>query len=141
MPRDVNSLTAPRTREPVLNAPWPVLILICVLVGAHAARLLAGQSPQAFALTQESLHAHRGFGLLTYIFVHASWAHVLMNAVFTLAFGAPVARFFGVGARGALAFFAFFVVCGIAAALGYAGLLDVLTQMGVASQNGWALVG
>jgi membrane associated rhomboid family serine protease len=141
MPRDANSLTAPRTREPVLNAPWSVLVLIVVLIGAHATRLLAGLSPQTFALTQESLRAHRGFGLITYVFVHASWAHVLMNAVFTLAFGAPVARFLGVGARGALAFFAFFVVCGVVAALGYAGLLEALSQMGAASQNGWALVG
>jgi len=33
------------------------------------------------------------------------------------------------------------VVCGIAAALGYAGLLDALSRMGAASQDGWALVG
>ena len=38
-------------------------------------------------------------GLLTSMFLHFDWAHVAMNAVGALAFGAPVARLLG-GGRG-----------------------------------------
>lgn len=51
-------------------------------------------------------------GLLSSMFVHANWPHVAMNAVSALAFGAPVARL-APGARGAIAFFAFYIVCGL----------------------------
>jgi len=40
-----------------------------------------------------------------------------MNCAFALAFGAPVARFLGTGARGALTFLVFFVLCGVLAGL------------------------
>ncbi len=32
---------------------------------------------------------------LTYVFLHANWAHVGFNALWLVAFGAPVARRFG----------------------------------------------
>ena len=57
-------------------------------------------------------------GLLTSMFLHFDWAHVAMNAVGALAFGAPVARLLG-GGRGVVGFLAFYIVCGLTAALGY----------------------
>lgn len=57
-------------------------------------------------------------GLLTSMFVHGGWAHVGMNAILGLAFGAPVARLMP-GAKGALAFLAFYMVCGLVATAGY----------------------
>lgn len=131
----------PPRHEPAFNAPWPVLALVLPLIVTHAARVLAGISEQRFALTGQDLAAGRWAGLVSYLFVHGSWAHVLMNALFTLAFGTPVARYLGLRARGALAFFAFFIACGVIAALAYAGLLEVLTQAGVSHRQGWALVG
>jgi membrane associated rhomboid family serine protease len=62
-------------------------------------------------------------GLLTAMFLHTGWAHVGMNAVFALAFGPPIARLLPGGA-GAAGFFLFYLVCGVAAALGY-GLLHI----------------
>ena len=124
-------------REPAFNAPWPVIALIAILVATHAARMLADAGVDRVALTAEDLRAGRWAGLISYLFVHASWAHVLLNAAFTLAFGAPVARYLGASLRGALAFFAFFVVCGVIAALAYAGLLGVLGG----ADRPWALVG
>jgi membrane associated rhomboid family serine protease len=44
----------------------------------------------------------------------------MMNASFALAFGAPVARFFGERVTGALMFMAFYLACGVLAALAYA---------------------
>ena len=62
-------------------------------------------------------------GLLTAMFLHANWAHAAMNAGGALAFGPPVARLFP-GARGAGVFLLFYIVCGVAAALGY-GLIHL----------------
>lgn len=129
--------TSQPIREPAFNAPWPVLTLIGALLAAHAARLVAGVGVDRFALTGEALEDGRWSGLVTYLFVHASWAHVAMNAAFTLAFGVPLARYLGSGGRGAAVFFAFFLVCGILAALAYAGVLDAVDG----ARGGWALVG
>ena len=72
------------------------------------------------------------------MFVHANWAHVGMNAAFCLAFGAPPARSLGAGWRGALTFFAFFLTCGVIAALGYAGLLAVMSGPETAMAGRWS---
>jgi membrane associated rhomboid family serine protease len=116
------------------------MALIALLLATHAARGVSSVGVERFALTGDALSAGRWTGLVSYLFVHASWAHVAMNAAFTLAFGAPVARFLGTGARGTAAFFAFFLVCGIVAALAYAGLLSALAPL-FDPDRAWALVG
>jgi membrane associated rhomboid family serine protease len=123
-------------REPAFNAPWTVLALVALLIATHGARVLVGVGAERFALTGDDLRAGRWGGLVSYLFVHAGWAHVAMNAAFTLAFGTPVARYLGAGPRGAAAFFAFFLICGIIAALAYAGLLSFVN-----TNQGWALLG
>jgi membrane associated rhomboid family serine protease len=128
-------------RQPVFNAPWTVAALIAVLVGAHAIRVVTGGSADRFALTSADLAVGRLRGLVTYQFVHASWAHVLVNSAFILAFGAPVARYLGGGARGAAVFFAFFLLCGVAAAAAYAGMVDAIDAALGRGHAAWALVG
>lgn len=128
-------------RQPVFNAPWMVTTLVAALVGAHALRIIAGVSADQFALTSADLAARRLGGLLTYQFVHASWAHVLVNSAFVLAFGAPVARYLGGGLRGAIVFFAFFVFCGVVAAAAYGGMVDALDAAVGQGRSAWALVG
>ena len=112
----------PPPREPAFSAPWPVVALVAALLATHGLRLLLRVDAGVWALGADDLRRGRLLGLVTYQFDHAGWLHVLSNAAATLAFGAPVARLMGVGPRGATAFFAFFVVCGVVAALGYAGL-------------------
>ena len=119
-------------REPVFNAPWPVLALVAALIAAHAWRAITGGSVDPLALTRADLIGGRWSALVTYQFAHGSWTHVLMNAVFCLAFGTPVARFLSTGLRGALTFFGLFFVCGIVAGLGYAVLYPA---------GGWVLIG
>jgi len=58
--------------------------------------------------------------LLTSLFLHGSWPHVLMNSVAALAFGPPTARLMGTGPRGAMVFFLFYLACGVLAGLGFA---------------------
>jgi membrane associated rhomboid family serine protease len=124
----------------MFNVAWPVLALIALLAATHAARTLLGIAPERFALISESLAAGRPAGLVTHLFVHGSWTHLAMNCAFTLAFGAPVARFFGVKPLGAALFLLFFLVCGILAALGYAGLETALAAAGRPPVP-WALLG
>ena len=127
-------------REPAFNIPWPVAVLAVGLIGAHAARLLLGISVDAFALTRSDLKMGVVGPLFTYMLVHGSWTHVLLNTVFSIAFGAPVSRWLGGGPRGGLAFFVFFIACGVVAGLGYGGLFDLTVRFGRAPAD-WAMVG
>ena len=135
MPRDADLAPIRPPREPMFNVPWPVLALIAALIATHVWREMAQAGVASFALTEPDFRAGRWWPLISYMFVHASWVHLLMNGAFTLAFGAPVARFLGGGARGAAAFFAFFLTCGVIAALAYAGVLSL------SEAAPWALVG
>ena len=140
----MNDMSNPARRtasgEPAINAPWSVAALIVILIAAHAARVFTGGDIDRFALTASDLAAGRLGGLVTYQFVHGSWAHVLMNSAFVLAFGAPVARFLGGKARGSMVFFLFFIACGVAAATAYGGLETILATVSPV-HPGWALVG
>jgi membrane associated rhomboid family serine protease len=136
---DIGSETP--ARQPVFNAPPTVTALVAALIAAHALRVLGGGSADRFALTSADLAQRRLGGLLTYQFVHASWAHVLVNSAFVLAFGSPVARYLGRGPRGAAVFFTFFLFCGVVAAAAYAGMVDALQAAVGQGRAAWALVG
>lgn len=112
----------PPVREPVFNAPWPALLLTAVILGGYAlqSRFPLEAVVGAFAFSPAALEAGRWGTLLSALFLHGSWAHAVMNGAFALAFGTPVARFFGTKASGALAFYAFYLACGAASSLGYA---------------------
>lgn len=126
--------------EPAIRIPWPVALLVALLIGAHAARLALGIDADALALTGPDLAAGIWGGLLTHLFVHMNWAHLLANSVAVLAFGAPVARFFGTNLRGALVFALFFLVCGVIAGAGQAAIVGALAKAGLANNN-YALIG
>jgi membrane associated rhomboid family serine protease len=105
----------------MFNAPWTIVVLCAGLVALYAVQVFAVNDATlgAFALTPAALAAGRWQTLLTSLFLHGSWPHVLMNAVAALAFGPPVARLFGLGARGAAAFALFYLACGVVAGLGF----------------------
>lgn len=111
-------------REPMFNAPWTVVVLCLGLVVLYAAQrlTLTNQAVEQLGVTRAALEAGRWQTLFTAMFLHGSWPHVLMNAVAALAFGPPVARLFGSGMRGAAVFFAFYLVCGVLAGLGFAAV-------------------
>ena len=116
--------TQPRPPEPLVNAPWPVVVLTVGIIVAYLVQSrfpLEGVSALLGFSPAELLRGHPA-GLLSSLFVHGNWAHALMNAAFILAFGAPVARFFGPRAGGAVDFFLFYTFCGVLACLGFAAL-------------------
>ncbi len=140
MSTPVETLGEAPKREPAINVPWTVAALIIALIGAHGLRVVSGGAPETFALTSTDLVSDRFAGLVTYQFVHGGWTHVLMNAAFILAFGAPVARYLGGGWRGATAFFCFFLVCGAVAAAVYGGYADLTAGLW-GQRGGWVLLG
>jgi len=137
-PKDV---ALPGGRERAFNAPAVVLGLAFVLIAAHAARPLMGESVADLVLTRGDLQNGRFLGLVGHIFVHASWPHVLINSLFILAFGAPVARAFGETAWGGIVFLVFFLLCGALAALGFVALTDAQGWLLGGGQPDWSLVG
>jgi membrane associated rhomboid family serine protease len=110
--------------EPIVNAPWPVAALSLSILAAFAiqSRFPLDVAASWLAFSPQDLLRGRLSGLITSLFAHGNWAHALMNAAFILAFGAPVARYFGARPWGVIGFFAFYFSCGVLACLGFAAL-------------------
>jgi membrane associated rhomboid family serine protease len=105
-----------------IRAPGAILAIAGGIVALHALRVALQIGADPFAFAASDLWRGRAYTLLAHMLVHANWAHVVTNAVFILAFGAPVGRLLGQDVRGAILVSTFFVVCGVMAALGFAGL-------------------
>src|SRR5215831_10264114 len=115
-------------REPLFSAPLVVLVLIALLVAAHLVRVLSPANFSDAMLTHLAFLPTRYLAMpgdadelaaaavpfVGYVFVHANATHLIVNSLWLLAFGAPVARRFH-----ALPFLGLFVVSGILAALAH----------------------
>jgi membrane associated rhomboid family serine protease len=113
-----------QVREPVFNAPWQAVAVTVLIVGGYA---LQTQFPvvaieNAYAFAPANLVPGRWETAITAIFLHGSWAHAMMNGAFALAFSTPVARLFGPKLEGGLLFFGFYLLSGVLANLGFAGV-------------------
>ena len=117
--------SAPPKREPLFHAPWPSVALavsIVALYGLQTNLLTEAGAMQHLWFSPRDLEAGDWTGIVTSIFLHGGWPHAIFNAGFALAFASPVARLFGLNARGGMNFFVFYVVCGVVANLGFAAL-------------------
>jgi membrane associated rhomboid family serine protease len=119
-------------REPIFNVPGPVLAVLAVLLAVHAGRTLLSPEDdahlvyalafiparyQGFASQLPGGEAAKYTSLVTHLFVHGDWTHLAFNGAWLLAFGGAVAQ-----RVGALRFFAFALVTGIAGALAFFAL-------------------
>ncbi|WP_269716309.1 rhomboid family intramembrane serine protease [Caulobacter sp. NIBR2454] len=113
---------APPPREPAFNAPWPALLLTVAIAGSYLlqTRLLDDAGVYALALVPARLQAGEWGGLVTSIFLHGGWMHVLLNSAFALAFGTPISRLLGLDLRGAALLLVFFLLCGVGSGAVYA---------------------
>jgi membrane associated rhomboid family serine protease len=128
--------------EPIFNVPPVVSLTLLVLAGIHAVREwvltpdLDNEVLWLFAFIpvryESSILGHGVFPggvaadawtFVTYALLHGSWPHLLVNAVWLLAFGTPVARRFG-----AARFLLFFAVTAAGGALAH---LAIYTGMRV----------
>lgn len=131
-------------RQPVFNAPRAVVWMVGALVLAHLAKDLFFSERLILSLafipgrfSEIGSAADPGFvggalskwtSLVTHMFVHGGWMHLIFNSVWLLIFGTPVASRLGT-AR----FLVLFGLCGIAGAATH-GILGWLsdTVMGTA---------
>jgi membrane associated rhomboid family serine protease len=111
-------------REPVFNAPWQAVAVTVLILGGYfiQTRFPAELVEAAYAFAPVNLTPDRWETAITAMFLHGNWAHAMMNAAFALAFSTPLARFFGPRLEGGLAFFGFYVICGLLSNLGYAAV-------------------
>ncbi|MGN6570599.1 MAG: rhomboid family intramembrane serine protease [Pseudolabrys sp.] len=116
-------------REPLLNVPTVVAVLLASFAFIHAVRTYVLTENQdievllqfAFIPARYDATALAGgwpgglgaeiWTFVTYAFLHANWMHFGVNAIWFLAFGSAVARRFG-----AMRFLAFFAVTAAAGA-------------------------
>lgn len=109
--------------EPLFRAPWPAVTIAGAILVCYALQtqfVTTELQLQTLAFTPEALSSGQWSGLFTSLFLHGGWLHAGVNAGFALAFGAPMARLFGLDIKGAAGFFLFYLVCGALANLGFA---------------------
>jgi len=130
---------ARRTNPPAFNVPGIVLALVVAVLVIYGGVsnlpeatqneivVLFGLFPGRF--TEVPGHpdlvfpgglAGKLFSLISYTFLHGSWSHAVVNAVWLLAFGSPIARRIGT-----VRFLLFYFACGIVG-----GLLHVWLNAG-----------
>ena len=121
-------LNDPRN-QPAINAPKVVLGLMGVLAAIHVVFYALGEGAQLWSLNALAFIPARyglmlqgviGFDLaafwtpVTYAFLHGGWDHLLMNSLWLLIFGSPVAWRFG-----PIKFMVFFAVTAAIAAFAH----------------------
>lgn len=130
----------PPPRERLFNAPWPPVLLALIILGGHLAQQFLPADPvfSAWGFSPAGLAAGRWETALTALFLHGGWGHALINAVFVIVFGTPVARALGTGTAGVAAFAGLFLVSGVLANLGYAWVNPGETGLLVGASGGAA---
>ena len=98
----------PSEKQPILRAPPVVLILLALLLGFHLLSVFGGTALRVELIVALGLFPARFFAeglgglpcgwvqgvvnLFSHSLLHGSWTHVILNGVWLLAFGAPVAN-------------------------------------------------
>lgn len=117
--------------EPIFNVPAAVIAVMALLVAVHYGFDLLDETSREWWTVALALIPARYTSqipiaggsvadvtsLITHMFLHVDTAHLLINSLSLLAFGGAVAQRIG-----NLRFLAFFIVTGIAGALGYVAL-------------------
>jgi len=116
-------------QQPILNAPPVVLGVLVLLAVVHLARSLLGEAQDEDVIWALAFvparYAYGGSDLIggelarftspvTYMLLHGDWSHLLINGVWLLVFGTPIAR-----RLGPVRFLLFTVFCGLSGALAF----------------------
>lgn len=111
----MNLISPPQQkREPILNLPPIIVVMLAVVLGVHALREVLLESTDLWVILRFAFIPIRYSGLaeaasvfppddparwwsiVTYSLLHGDWTHVLVNALWLAAFGSPVAWRFGI---------------------------------------------
>lgn len=126
--------------EPILNVPRCVTALLLVLIGVHVVSTLLPENDELWFVLSAAFIPGRyspgGAELpggetalftspFTHMFLHGDWMHLALNSAWLLAFGGAIAA-----RTGALRFYLFFLLCGLAGAGAfYAANVDLMQPM------------
>lgn len=127
-------VNVPSRQRRIVRWATPLLVLVTMAAfvwlvtlqqpGAHNAALLrwgtlSGALPVSLQQWYEALHGGRAVSLVSALFVHAGWVHVLGNMLFLMIFGLPSER-----AMGSWRFLLLFMLGGALSNLAAAALMD-----------------
>src|SRR5690606_29389033 len=99
--------------NPARGTPWLVFAIVLVLLGIFVGQELDLVDTYAYGLVPGRLKARGDWDtVLTYMFLHGSWGHLLGNAYFLYTFGDNIEHLFG-----RVRFAVFFVLTGLLAGL------------------------
>jgi membrane associated rhomboid family serine protease len=97
--------------NPARGTPWTVYLLLAFLLGIFASQELGWIDTYYYGLVAGRLKHEGDYDtLLTYMFLHGSWLHLVGNAYFIYTFGDNIEHLFG-----RIRFALFFVLTGIIA--------------------------
>lgn len=139
-------------RAPIFTAPAVVSRLALVIVASHVIFIVLPAAAQDWLAWRGAVSPQRflsGQGgplsmaapLVSHMFLHGGWLHLMFNSIWLMAFGAPVARRMGAehgaGAVGAsLLFVVFFALSGVFGALTYIALHPNDTTLLIGASGG-----
>ena len=123
----MNMMPSPPPRTPMINAPASIIGLIIAFVLVHLWQEASPENQDSLLLwfsyltfradvpaTSGLQQAAAYWTPVTYAFLHGDWTHLILNSLWMLAFGTPIARRFGT-----VRFLIFSALCAIAGALLY----------------------
>lgn len=144
LPAGAGIAVEPRAREPAFNLPPSLVWILAVLVLIHAVRtyLLSVEIDDELIFNFAFLPARYDHPLaeqglawlwtpVTYSFLHGSWEHLIFNAFWMLAFGAPVVRRIGAGRLAVFWCLAAIAAVGLHLALHWGDMTVVIGASGV----------
>jgi membrane associated rhomboid family serine protease/Zn-finger nucleic acid-binding protein len=99
--------------NPARSTPWLVFLALAVFLGIFGAQELGYIDTEYYGIVPGRLKLEHDYStLLTYMFLHGSWAHLLGNAYFLYTFGDNIEHLFG-----RVRFAIFFVATGLIAGI------------------------
>ncbi len=117
--------------NPARGTPWTVFLAFAIYLGIFIAQELGFIDTYYYGLVPGRLKAeHDWFTLFTYMFLHGSWTHLLVNSYFLYTFGDNIEHMFG-----RIRFALFLILAGLVGA-GLHALLTTKTAMPVVGASG-----
>ena len=93
---------------------WPMWLVVAICVVVYGAQMLSPDQLQDGFFSAQAVQDGRWWTMVTAIFMHGSWIHILSNMWAYLVLSPFVIARFGQGWKGVVPYHAFFLLCGLA---------------------------
>jgi membrane associated rhomboid family serine protease len=133
---------AAATNNPAINLPPVTKILLAVFIGIHLLMILLPGEYRDWIITEFGFTPGRLTGaapfsplviasIVTHLFIHGGWAHIIMNSVMLAAFGSGMERWMG-----ARRMIVFFLACGLFGAAAHFAVSPLSTYPVIGASGG-----